>query len=219
MVGRMRGDALELHGVGTSPVWKPLVEKANAETRLSLKLHEGGFGPSDHSSFTAVQKPVLFLFTGNHADYHKPSDTAEKLNYEGIDKQLRFLQPIAEALLSAPERPAYTAVASDKRPNAPGPASIRAWAGIIPGYSTDGDGLPLGGVRPGSPAEKAGLKRGDVIVRFAGREVKNLYDYSYALQDLKPGDTVPVVVRRAENGKTGTLELSITLSANPAGVR
>lgn len=111
MIGRLRNDTLELHGVGTSPVWNPLIEKANAATKLTLKLHPGGFGPSDHSPFYTARKPVLFAFTGLHADYHRASDTAEKIDAAGEARILDLLEPVVLGVLTADVAPAFTAVA------------------------------------------------------------------------------------------------------------
>jgi len=109
MIGRLRSDTLELHGVGTSPAWMPLIEKANASARLNLKLHDGGFGPSDHSPFNAARKPVLFAFTGLHADYHRASDTAEKIDAAGEARIIDLLAPVVVGVLTADAAPAFTA--------------------------------------------------------------------------------------------------------------
>ena len=104
MVGRLRGDKLDVQGVGTSPAWRGMVEASNADAKLKLALLEGGFGPSDHSPFYAAKKPVLFTFTGAHADYHKPSDTADRIDSEGIARVVKFVEPVVVAVASAPER-------------------------------------------------------------------------------------------------------------------
>ena len=115
MVGRLRDDRLAVHGVGTSPAWKPLVAKANEGPGLKLALHEGGFGPSDHATFFAARRPVLFLFTGNHADYHRATDTVEKINVDGLEKVLRFLAPVVTGVANGDERPAFAGPAAEKR--------------------------------------------------------------------------------------------------------
>lgn len=218
MVGRLRNDALDVHGVGTSSVWKTLLAAANTEAVVGvpfkLNVHEGGFGPSDHSPFYAAGKPVLFAFTGAHTDYHRSSDTADKLNYEGIDRVARLFGRILEGVATAEKAPDHVRVASAQPASAS--RGFRVWVGSIPDYSEDGKGVKLSGVSPGSPAEKAGLAGGDVIVKFGERDVKNIYDYTYALQDYKPGDVVAVVVDRAENGRTVRKTFSLTLGSRPS---
>ena len=92
MIGRLRDDALLVHGVGTSPRWRPLLEEANRDVGLRLRMREGGFGMSDHASFLAARKPVLFLFTGLHRDYHRPSDTADKVDVAGVSRVVAFAE-------------------------------------------------------------------------------------------------------------------------------
>ncbi len=213
MVGRLRDDKLDLSGVGTSPAWKPLIEKANEEAKLKLSFHQGGFGPSDHSAFYAVKKPVLFAFTGVHADYHKPSDTADKINAEGLARVVAFLTPILAGVDGAPEKIAFTPVKEDEKPRAS--RSFRVWVGGIPDFSEEGPGVRFSGVTAGSPAEKAGLKEGDLLVRVGAKEIRNLYDYTYALQELKPGQKVILTVKRTENGKTVDTPVEVTLGSRP----
>lgn len=220
MVGRLRNDTLDVHGVGTSPAWRPLLEKANEGLGLKLKIHEGGFGPSDHSAFYAVRRPVLFLFTGAHADYHRPSDTADKISVEGIEKLLRLLTPVVTSVAKADERIAFTAVAADKETMASGSRGFKVWVGGIPDYSEEGSGgVRLTGVSPGSPAETAGLLAGDVIVKFGEKEIRNIYDYTYALQGKKPGEKVTVVVNRTEGGKTAPRSIEVTLGSRPSATK
>ncbi|MCM3876070.1 MAG: M20/M25/M40 family metallo-hydrolase, partial [Thermoanaerobaculia bacterium] len=154
MVGRLRGDKLDVQGVGTSPAWKGLVEASNADAKLKLALLEGGFGPSDHSPFYAAKKPVLFTFTGAHADYHKPSDTADRIDPEGIVRVVKFVEPVVVAVASAPERIPFTEVKGGTAPS--GSRSFRVWVVGIPDFSEVGQGVKLSGVTGGSPAEKAG---------------------------------------------------------------
>jgi hypothetical protein len=215
MIGRLRALALDVHGVGTSPAWKPLVEEANRSTGLKLKLHEGGFGPSDHSPFYAAGKPVLFVFTGSHPDYHRPSDTADKIDPDGILRVTGFLEPIVGGIADAPTALAFTQVKGEQEQGAGGARGFRVWAGGIPDYSEEGIGVKFSGVMPGSPAEKAGVQGGDVLVRFGSKEIRNIYDYTYALGEHKPGDRVVVEVRRA--GQAVTLEL--TLGSRPSATR
>jgi hypothetical protein len=214
MVGRLRENKLDVQGVGTSPAWKALVESSNADARLKLALLDGGFGPSDHSPFYAAKKPVLFAFTGAHADYHKPSDTADKIDAEGIVRVVKFMEPVVVAVAAAPERIAYTEVKGGTPPGS-GSRSFRVWVGGIPDFSEEGKGVKLSGVTGGSPAEKAGLMAGDTIVKFGDKELRNLYDYTYALQGRKPGDKVNLVVQRVVDGKTVEKSLEVTLGSRP----
>ncbi|MCM3877009.1 MAG: M20/M25/M40 family metallo-hydrolase, partial [Thermoanaerobaculia bacterium] len=213
MVGRLRGDKLDVQGVGTSPAWKGLVEASNAEAKLKLALLQGGFGPSDHSPFYAAKKPVLFTFTGAHADYHKPSDTADRIDSEGIVRVVKFVEPVVLAVAALPERIPFTEVKGGTAPS--GSRSFRVWVGGIPDFSEEGQGIKLSGVTGGSPAEKAGLMAGDTIVRFGDKELKNLYDYTYALQGKKPGQKVNIVVKRIEDGKTVEKTFEVTLGSRP----
>jgi hypothetical protein len=215
MVGRLRENRLDVQGVGTSPAWKSLVESSNAEAKLKLSLLDGGFGPSDHSPFYAAKKPVLFAFTGAHADYHKPSDTADKIDAEGIVRVVKFMEPVVVAVSEAPERIAYAEVKGGTGPAGGGSRSFRVWVGGIPDFSEEGKGVKLSGVTGGSPAEKAGLMAGDTIVKFGDKELRNLYDYTYALQGRKPGEKVNVVVQRVDNGKTVERTLEVTLGSRP----
>lgn len=213
MVGRLRDDKLDLHGIGTSPAWKPLIDKANEEAKLKLSFHPGGFGPSDHSPFYAAKMPVLFAFTGAHADYHKPSDTPDKINAEGIARIDAFLVPVLAGVLNAPERIAFTPVKDETPPRAG--RSFRVWVGGIPDFSEEKAGVRFSGVTAGSPAEKAGLQAGDLLVRFGDKEIRNIYDYTYALQGRKPGEKVILVVQRTEEGKTVDKPVEVTLGSRP----
>ena len=214
MVGRLRESKLDVQGVGTSPAWKGFVESSNAEAKLKLALLDGGFGPSDHSPFYAAKKPVLFAFTGAHADYHKPSDTADRIDAEGIVRVVKFMEPIVVSVASAPERIAYAEVKGGA-PAGGGSRSFRVWVGGIPDFSEEGKGVKLSGVTGGSPAEKAGLMAGDTIVKFGDKELRNLYDYTYALQGRKPGEKVNLVVKRVENGQPVEKTIEVTLGSRP----
>jgi aminopeptidase YwaD len=216
MVGRLRNNALFIGGMGTSPVWKPLVERLNAAgnrkpataesgsgSRFQLSYGQDGFGPSDHQSFYVKDIPVLFFFTNSHDDYHKPSDTADKINAEGIKQVAELVGEIAANLANDPARIAFTKVKSESKPTSGG---FRVYLGTIPNYSDQSDGMKLDGVRPGSPAERAGLKAGDLITRLGKTPVKNVYDYTYALGELRAGEEVEIAIRR--DGREMTLKIT-----------
>jgi aminopeptidase YwaD len=214
MVGRLRNSSLTIGGVGTSPAWKPLLDKLNLlstngsatgaqSQRFSLSLSQDGFGPSDHQSFYVRDIPVLFFFTGTHDDYHKPSDTADKINAEGISAIAEFVREVAMAVATEPERIAFTRVKVETRPSGRG---FRVYLGTVPNYSDQSEGMKLDGVRSGSPAERAGLKAGDFIVKLGSVPIKNVYDYTYALGELKAGEEIAVVIRR--EGREMTLKLT-----------
>lgn len=213
MVGRLR-NTLSIGGVGTSPAWKPLIDRLNAlaqpvggaiegVSRFNISLGQDGFGPSDHQSFYVRDIPVLFFFTGSHDDYHKPSDTADKINAEGIRRIAEFVGELATAVATEPERIAFTRVKVESRPTGRG---FRVYLGTIPNYSDQSDGMKLDGVRPGSPAERAGLKAGDLIVKLGSVPIKNVYDYTYALGELKAGEEIDVQIRR--EGREMSLKLT-----------
>lgn len=201
MIGRFRNDTLYLLGVSSSPVWKGLVDELNAQYKFTLKDSPGLFGASDHISFYNKGIPVLFFFTGMHENYHRPSDDWDTLNYDGMEQVLRMAAALIERIANLPQRPPFQQVPQQlaKRPA----AAMRVSTGIIPDYAWEWEGVKLSGVRPGSPAEKAGLKAGDVIVEVGGKKIRNLYDYMDALSDAEPNKPISFVVIR--NGQRVTL--------------
>jgi C-terminal processing protease CtpA/Prc len=146
------------------------------------------------ASFNQAGVPVLNLFTGTHVDYHKPTDTADKINYEDLDRVVDFAVAIVKRIGDSSEAPLFTKV--EQTSEAGSRAGVRLFTGTIPDYSTEVKGLLLSGVIGGGPAEQAGLAKGDVIVEIAGQTIANIYDYTYALEVLKIGEAVKVVYQR-----------------------
>jgi Zn-dependent M28 family amino/carboxypeptidase len=171
---------------------KPVVS-LSFEKPFDLTLNEDGFGPSDHSSFYSKQVPVLFFWTGTHNDYHKPSDTADKINYPDEARILGLVTRVIYDIDTNDKRPVYAVAKSESTGRASG---FRVYLGTIPNYADSNDGLLLDGVREDSPAAKAGLKAGDKIVKIAGRDVRNVYDYTYALGEMKAGQEYEVELMR-----------------------
>ncbi|MFM8702665.1 MAG: M28 family peptidase, partial [Planctomycetia bacterium] len=204
MVGRLDGDKLVVHGTGTGTGLEPLVDRLVSARGFEAAKEPGGFGPSDHSSFYAKKIPVLHLFTGSHADYHRPTDTAEKINYDGMVRITRLVADIVRELATAPERPAYIEVASKQFARGGGD---RPYFGSIPDFGKPGKGYAITGATKDSPAARGGLKGGDVIVRLGASAVTGLEDFDSALRKHKGGDTVPVVVLR--DGAEVTLQVTL----------
>ena len=195
MIGRMKDHRLSIGGVGTAKEWRDITS-ADAEKTFQLTLTEDGFGPSDHSSFYSKQIPVLFFWTGTHNDYHKPSDTFEKINYDDEARILEMVARVVNRLDAADKRVTYTTAKSDPAPRTGG---FRVYLGTIPNYADSNDGLLLDGVREDSPAAKAGLKAGDKVVKIGDHEIRNVYDYTAALGEMKAGEEyVLEVVRGTE---------------------
>lgn len=203
--------AMSGNGQTASPTSVPIVVGANGRTvvssdpakRFLLTLNEDGFGPSDHSSFYAKQVPVLFFWTGTHEDYHKPSDTADKINYDDEARILSLVIHVVRDIDASDKRPTYTVAKTEATGRSTG---FRVYLGTIPNYSDATDGLLLDGVREDSPASKAGLKAGDKIVKLAGKDVRNVYDYTYALGEMKAGQEYEVEIMRG--GERITLKLT-----------
>jgi hypothetical protein len=208
MIGRLNENKLTIYGTGTSPRWKPLLNKLNSDSTFKFNFIDGGFGPSDHSSFYGKNIPVLFFFTGTHQDYHKPSDDVDKINFPGMEKVLNLVSNVVLDLTTNPEKIEFTKVQGETQQQGRR-MNIRVYIGTIPDYSEQVEGFKIAGVNDGSPAEKAGLKAGDVIIKFGDKPVKNIYDYMYAMQGYKPGDEVEVVVLR--NGQE--MKFTITLGS------
>ncbi len=232
MVGRLTENKLTVGGIGTATEWKNLVQQKNVDNAsitvvkvpasatssgqsaeqigfrsiFNLQLNEDGFGPSDHSSFYGKQIPVLFFFTGTHADYHKPSDTADKINYAGLKKIVEYVSDITNYIDQfMPNRPTYKVAQSS---STGGRTAFNVTIGVVPGYGESNDGMMLDGVRDGSPAAIGGLKAGDKIVKFAGKEIRNVQDYTFILGELKADTEYEIEVIR------GTEKL--TLKVKPA---
>ncbi len=195
MIGRMKDSVLAISGIGTAKEFEELCKAENREN-FKLKLSPDGFGPSDHSSFYAKNIPVLFFFTGNHANYHKPSDTWEKINYSDEARVVSYVARLIEKIDASP-RPTFTRAQSEMaQASRSSMGGFRVSFGSIPNYSEEVEGVLLDGVREGSVAEKTGLKAGDIIIKMGEKDIRNVYDYTDAIKSLKPGDSITVVVKR-----------------------
>lgn len=195
MVGRLSENKLNMQGLGSSSVWRKLIEKRNVAAGFNMALQDDPYLPTDVTSFYPKGVPVVHFFTGSHEDYHRPTDTADKINYEGMERIARFARDLISDLAAAAERPDYLTVTHSDAGSG-GREQLRAYVGSIPDYTTEVEGVKLSGVRAGGPSEKAGLKGGDIIVEFGGQQIKNIYDYTYALDAVKIGQPVAVVVVR-----------------------
>jgi len=203
MVGRMQDNKLTVQATGTSPLWAKIIEQANVVAGFDLQLQQDPYQPTDVATFNEASVPSLNFFTGTHADYHRPSDTADKINYEDLDRVVDFAAAITRRLEDLDEAPPFSKV-QQTQPGG-GRAGVRVFTGTIPDYSTEVKGLLLGGVISGGPAEQAGLQKGDVIVEIAGQSITNIYDYTYALEVLKIGQPAKVAYVRLGERKETTL--------------
>jgi hypothetical protein len=207
MIGRLTKDRLFVGGVGTSPGLKPALETLDKSAGLKLDFSDSGYGSSDHTSFNTKKVPVLFFFSGLHTDYHKPSDTSDKINADGAIKVLSLVFQTMDRLASNGGKLPYTEVHQPQ----PQPAGARAagygpYFGSVPDFRDDLNGVLFSDVQNNSPAAKAGLKAGDLMIEFGGKPIQNLNDYAYALRAKQPGDIVHVVVKRnGEDVKTAVL--------------
>jgi hypothetical protein len=212
MVGRLADDKLAIYGTGTAQEFDPLVEKLAAEHKFKLTKHAGGYGPSDHNSFYAKKVPVLHFFTGTHTDYHRPSDDTEKLNIAGMRRIADILVDCVKATDANSERPTYVEIRRIESLAGPGD-NDRPSFGSMPAYPNPvKDGVLLEAVLEGTPADKAGIKGGDVLVKFGDNKVVVLEDFQNALTQYKPGDKVKVTVRRGEE----LIEAEVTLARRRA---
>jgi hypothetical protein len=206
MVGRLKDNKFMLRGVGSSNLWAGFIEKKNVVAGFNLKLQNDPYLPTDITSFYQKQIPVMDFFTGAHEDYNRPTDDAETLDYDGMERIAKFVKSILVDVGKKGERPDYAAVERTKATSGQR-SSRRAYLGTIPDFSgSDVEGVALSGVRPDGPADKAGIKGGDVIIEFAGQTIKNLYDYSFVLGAVKTDEPTEIVVLR--DGKRVTLTIT-----------
>jgi hypothetical protein len=208
MIGRVSNMKLNVLGVGTSPEFQPWIEEFNKTVGLQLNFSSGGPEGSDHISFENKHIPIMFFFSGLHTDYHRPSDTSDKINSIGAIKVLTLVAKSAARLANSSQRPVYTAV-----PAAPSSSGngYKVYFGSVPNFGSDVKGVLFDDVHAESPAGKAGLKAGDILVEFGGKSIQNLQDFTFALGNTKAGDKVNVVVLR--NGQP--LKVNVTLEARP----
>ena len=190
MVGRLNNEnTLAVYGLGTSPIFKQTIKSNNKNFKIIE--NESGVGPSDHTSFYLNDIPVLHFFTGQHSDYHKPSDDSELLNYEGINLISDFIYSIISDLNDNGKLPfRETKNESQETPR------FKVSLGVIPDYLYDGIGMRIDGVSKGKPAEKAGFQKGDIVIKLGDEEVTDMMSYMKALSKYENGDKVDVQISR-----------------------
>jgi len=216
MIGRVRDARLYIGGVATGTTLRADLDQITPRYKLRIDYSESGYGSSDHTSFTAKQVPVLFFFSGLHSDYHKPSDTWDKIDAPGAIQVLQLVADIATRLDADAERPQFVRVVEKNDPHsgvAGGPISSSAggygpYFGSIPDFSEPPKGVRFADVRDGSPAALAGLKAGDILITFGDKDIGNLYDFTYALRAHKVGDEVMVEVLRNNEKITAKVKLT-----------
>jgi membrane-associated protease RseP (regulator of RpoE activity) len=199
MVGRLR-ETLVVFGADTGDGFRGHL----ADSSIPLAFNKDAIGPSDHTSFVLKGVPSVHLFTGSHADYHKPTDTAEKLNYEGMGRVADLVEKLAGRIAGARERMAFVKPPAPAAPPAGAPRGTLPYLGLVPDYGFEGKGVRLSGVSPGSPAEQAGLREGDVILALNGQECADVQAYSGLFFSKRPGEEVALDYERG--GKRATVK-------------
>ena len=212
MIGRISHNRLYVGGLGTSPGFPKLLEDANRTNSMGafeLSTSSSGYGSSDHTSFTVREVPVFFFFSGLHSDYHKPSDTWDKIDAPGGARVVSLVARVTESLDQLKEKPQYVRVAQAATPAMGGPGGYGPYFGSVLDFGQEHGGVKFADVHDGSPAGKAGFKGGDVLVEFDGKKIDNLYDFTYALRAHKPGDKVTVTVVRGAEKITRQVTLEV----------
>lgn len=198
MIGRIKDSKVYIGGVGTGSTLQKILDDAHDDSALKFEISQGGYSSSDHTSFVMKRIPVLFFFSGLHSDYHKPSDTWDKINPDSAANLLNIVARVAVELASEPTNPTFVEVVESNPHSATsgGGGGYGPYFGSIPDFGQTENGVKFSDVKPGSPAAKAGLKAGDVLIQFGSKPIKNLYDFTDALRSSKIGDVVPVTVLR-----------------------
>jgi len=208
MIGRVANNRLYVSGTGTSPGFQQIVQDANRVLGFDLSYSASGYGASDHTSFTSHEVPVFFFFSGLHSDYHKPSDTWDKIDAASGARVVELVSNVVADLDALNEKPQYVRVAEPAASSTGGGGGYGPYFGSIPDFGqVEHGGVKFADVRDGSPAGKAGFKAGDVLIEFDGKKIDNLYDFTYALRAHKPGDKVMVTVLRGNEKVTHEVTL------------
>lgn len=210
MVGRMKAGRFFVGGVGTGSTFRPILEKLVAGAKdlkpdFSGNLNVGG---SDHTSFLARQIPSLFFFSGLHSDYHKPSDTWEKIEVPGYARLVTVVAGMARDLVQREDKPEFRKLESKAPADSSSSGGYGPYFGSVPDFAEVPTGVRLADIRSGSPADKAGLKAGDTLIEFDGKKVGNLEDYTFLLRLKKVGDRVEVKVKRLDQELSFTVVLA-----------
>ena len=207
MIGRIKDDKVYIGGVGTGSTFKTVLEQAQKDAPFKIEYSAGGYSSSDHTSFVTKKIPVLFFFSGLHADYHKPSDTWDKINGPSAARLLDMVESVAVQLASTDQPPQFQVVAEEKPVTGGGGGGYGPYFGSIPDFGQAENGVKFSDVKPNSPAAKAGFRAGDVLVQFGDKPIKNLYDFTDALRRSKVGDVVEVKVMRDGQPVTASVKL------------
>ncbi len=202
MVGRLRKSVV-LQGIGSSSIWRGEIERRNAPVGLPVTLQEDSYLPTDAKSFYTYGVPVISAFTGSHSEYHTPRDTPDTLNYEGTAKVARLMGLITRSLAMREEAPDF--IQQQRQESKLVGGGLRAYLGTIPDYAEEVKGVLLSGARKNGPADKAGVQQGDIIIGLAGKKIENIYDYTHAIEALKIGKAVKMVVKRGNATVTLTV--------------
>ncbi|MBS1934007.1 MAG: M20/M25/M40 family metallo-hydrolase, partial [Bacteroidetes bacterium] len=197
MVGRLNDSThvLTVGGYGTSPSWSTIFQTTNEKKYFTIKFDSSGTGPSDHTSFYRKDIPVLFFFTGIHSDYHKPTDDYNKINYTGELYVIKYIFNLIDELNDKGK----LAFAKSRETQTASSTRFSVTLGIMPDYTFSGSGVRVDGVSDGRPAQKAGLKTGDVIVQLGDYPVSSLENYMQALSKFKKGDNTKVKYKRGND--------------------
>jgi aminopeptidase YwaD len=208
MIGRVSNNRLYVSGTGTSPGFQQMAQDANRTVEFNLSYSASGYGASDQTSFTSHEVPVFFFFSGLHSDYHKPSDTWDKIDAVSGARVVELVCNVVRELDELNEKPQYVRVAEPATSVSSGGGGYGPYFGSIPDFGqVEHGGVKFADVRDGSPAGKAGFQAGDVLIEFDGKKIDNLYDFTYALRAHKPGDTVVVTVLRGNEKVTHEVTL------------
>jgi Peptidase family M28/PDZ domain/PA domain len=210
MIGRVNGSKLYIGGTGTGSTFELMLKDVAGQYKFQVDYSADGYSASDHTSFVAKSIPSLFFFSGLHGDYHKPSDTWDKINGPASAQVISLIHDVANKLITAENRPQFVKVQANPHSGAPGTSvggGYGPYFGSVPDFAPVEKGVKFSDVRPDSPAAKAGLQAGDILIEFGDKPIVNLYDFTYALRNAKVGDVVPVKFLRDGQEMTAKVTL------------